>query len=152
MAQPLQMQDWRAEDGTYFTGEQSVHAAYPMRMSARDLARFGLLYLRGGQWAGKQVVPADWVHQSVQPHSDTGADGGYGYLWWVAVDGRHLPDIRVPAGTFSAQGWGGHMVVVVPAYDLVVVHRVNTDVSTQMVSDAQFARLLQMILEARVSP
>lgn len=152
LAKPLQMQDWRAQDGNYYTGKESIHAAYPMRMSARDLARFGLLYLRGGRWAGKQVVPATWVRQSLKPYTDTGADGGYGYTWWVSVDGRHLPHIRVPAGTFSAQGWGGHMVVVVPAYDLVVVHRVNTDVSNQGVNDAQFARLLQMILDARVSP
>ena len=146
------MQDWRAQDGSYHTGKDSVHAAYPMRMSARDLARFGLLYLRGGQWAGKQVVPADWVRQSLEPHSDTGVDGGYGYMWWVSVDGRHLPSIQVPAGTFSAQGYGGHMMVVVPAYELVVVHRVNTDVASNVVSDAQFAKLLELILDARTAP
>lgn len=151
LAQPLQMQDWREQDGAYVTGKASVHAAYPMRMSARDLARFGLLYLRGGQWAGKQLVPADWVRQSLQPHTDTGVDGGYGYMWWVAVDGRHLPSIRVPTGTFSAQGYGGHMVVVVPAYDLVVVHRVNTGIPANVVSDPQFARLLELILDARVA-
>ena len=43
LAKPLQMQDWRAQDGSHHTGKDSVHAAYPMRMSARDLARFGLL-------------------------------------------------------------------------------------------------------------
>ena len=152
LAQPLQMQDWRVQDGSYYTGKESLHAAYPMRMSARDLARFGLLYLRGGQWAGQQVVPAAWVRQSLEPHSDTGVDGGYGYRWWVSVDGRHLPSIQVPAGTFSAQGYGGHMVVVVPAYDLVVVHRVNTDVASNVVSDAQFAKLLELILDARTAP
>ena len=152
LAQPLQMQDWRVQDGSYYTGKESLHAAYPMRMSARDLARFGLLYLRGGQWAGQQVVPAAWVRQSLEPHSDTGVDGGYGYMWWVSVDGRHLPSIQVPAGTFSAQGYGGHMVVVVPAYDLVVVHRVNTDVASNVVSDAQFAKLLELILDARTAP
>ena len=152
LAQPLQMQDWRVQDGSYYTGKESLHAAYPMRMSARDLARFGLLYLRGGQWAGQQVVPAAWVRQSLEPHSDTGVDGGYGYMWWVSVDGRHLPSIQVPAGTFSAQGYGGHMMVVVPAYDLVVVHRVNTDVASNVVSDAQFAKLLELILDARTAP
>ena len=152
LAQPLQMQDWRVQDGSYYTGKESLHAAYPMRMSARDLARFGLLYLRGGQWAGQQVVPAAWVRQSLEPHSDTGVEGGYGYMWWVSVDGRHLPSIQVPAGTFSAQGYGGHMMVVVPAYDLVVVHRVNTDVASNVVSDAQFAKLLELILDARTAP
>lgn len=150
LAQPLQMQDWRAQDGEYFKGKQSVHAAYPMRMSARDLARLGLLYLRGGQWNGKQLIPAEWIRQSLQPYSNTGADGGYGYMWWVEVQGRHLPAMRVPAGTFSAQGYGGHLVVVVPAYDLVVVHRVDTDNPRNHVNDEQFGRLLQLILDARL--
>ena len=150
LAQPLQMQDWRTQDGAYFTGEASVHAAYPMHMSARDLARFGLLYLRGGQWGGKQLIPAAWIQQSLQPYSDAGEDGGYGHLWWVAVDGRHLPGMRVPEGTFSAQGYGGHMVVVVPSHDLVVVHRVDTDIPGNVMSDALFGQLLQRILDARL--
>lgn len=146
------MQDWRAQDGAYFKGKESVHAAYPLHMSARDLARFGLLYLRGGQWGGKQLVPAAWVRQSLQSYSDAGEDGGYGYMWWVAVDGRHLPGIRVPEGTFSAQGFGGHMVVVVPAYDLVVVHRVDTDIPGNVMGDSQFGLLLRLILDARLAP
>lgn len=97
------------------------------------------------------MVPVAWVSQSLKPYSDTGADRGYGYMWWVSVDGRHLPAIKVPVDTFSAQGYGGHMVVVVPAYDLVVVHRVNTDLAANVVSDAQFAKLLQMILDARTA-
>ena len=150
LAQPLQMQDWRTQDGAYFTGEASVHAAYPMHMSARDLARFGLLYLRGGQWGGKQLIPAAWIQQSMQSYSDRGVDGGYGYMWWVEVDGRHLPSVRVPAGTFSAQGVGAHLVVVVPAYDLVVVHRVDTEDPSNYVSDEQFGELLKLILDARL--
>ncbi|CAN7419359.1 beta-lactamase family protein [Acidovorax sp. LjRoot66] len=152
LAKPLQMQDWRAQDGEYFRGNDSIHAAYPMHMSARDLARFGLLYLRGGQWGGKQLIPAAWIQQSLQSYSDRGVDGGYGYMWWVEVDGRHLPSVRVPAGTFSAQGVGVHLVVVVPAYDLVVVHRVDTDNPRNQVNDEQFGRLLKMILDARLAP
>ncbi|WP_395685506.1 serine hydrolase domain-containing protein [Caenimonas koreensis] len=50
IAGPLQMEDWRRQDGDYFRGRASIHAAYPLRMSARDLARFGLLYLHKGKW------------------------------------------------------------------------------------------------------
>ena len=49
VAEPLQMQDFRVKDGSYFRGPKSIHPAYPFRMSARDLARFGLLFLRGGK-------------------------------------------------------------------------------------------------------
>ena len=47
-------------------------------MSARDLARFGLLYLNDGQWKDQQVVPASWVTESTTPHSDAIMHAGYG--------------------------------------------------------------------------
>jgi len=150
LAAPLQMQDFRPQDGEYVTGAASIHPAYPLRMSARDLARFGLLYLRQGEWDGKQLVPAAWVRESVQPYSDAGFSGGYGYLWWVAVNGRHLPYTVLPAGSYSAQGAEGHYVLVIPAYDLVIVHRVNTDLRGLRVTAQQFGELVRLILEARL--
>lgn len=66
IARPIGMQDYQPADGTYIRGGDSIHAAYPIRMSARDLARFALLYLRDGRWNGRQVVPADWVKASTQ--------------------------------------------------------------------------------------
>src|SRR5438876_551106 len=85
IADPIGMEDYRIEDGTYVTGPDSVYPAYPFRMTARDMARFGLLFLHNGSWRGRQVVPADWVKESTTSYSDTGQAGGYGYLWWVAV-------------------------------------------------------------------
>jgi CubicO group peptidase (beta-lactamase class C family) len=58
IASPIGMQDYRPQDGEYFTGRESIHRAYPLRMSARDLARFALLYLHNGNWAGRQLVSA----------------------------------------------------------------------------------------------
>jgi CubicO group peptidase (beta-lactamase class C family) len=57
--------------------------------------------------------------------------------------------MTVPAGTFSARGAGGHYLLVVPAYDLVVVQRVNTDIEDRSVSIEQFATLVKLIFEAR---
>ena len=88
---PIGMQDYDPSDGTYVTGADSVHPAYPFRMTARDMARFGLLFLREGEWDGEQIVPRDWVRDSVTSYSDAGGSGGYGYMWWVAANGRHLP-------------------------------------------------------------
>jgi CubicO group peptidase (beta-lactamase class C family) len=42
-----------------------MHPAYPLRMSARDMARFGLLYLRGGAWRDRTVVPEAWVKERI---------------------------------------------------------------------------------------
>lgn len=64
------------------------------------MARFGYLFLRGGNWNGTQIVPADWVRQSTTSYSETSGFGegfGYGYLWWV-----HGYGLNVDA--FSATG------------------------------------------------
>ncbi len=149
IAEPIGMQDFRVEDGAYVTGADSVYPAYPFRMTARDMARFGLLFLRGGRWEGDQVIPTDWVRESTTSYSDAGDRGGYGYLWWIAVDGRHLPGVELPDGSYSARGAGGHYILVVPEYDLVIVHRVNTDHPLRRVSSDEFGKLVGLILAAR---
>ncbi len=144
------MEDFRIEDGSYVRGPESIHAAYPFRMSARDMARFGLLYLRGGQWRGRSVVPREWVEESTRSFSELGQSGGYGYLWWVAPNGGpHFTSAYFNGRVFSARGAGGHFIVVVPYLDLVVVHRVDTDVQGRQVTGAQFGHLMQLILNAR---
>lgn len=149
---PIAMQDFNpSTDGEYVTGDDSVHAAYPFRMTARDMARFGLLFLRNGWWMGKAVVSEAWVKESVTSYSEAGDSGGYGYLWWVATNGKHLPNVRLPDGAYSARGAGGHYILVVPPYDLVIVHRVNTDVPGASVSADEFGNLVRLILEARTA-
>jgi CubicO group peptidase (beta-lactamase class C family) len=155
IAVPLEMQDFRYDetrrDGEYVRSEVSVHAAYPFRMSARDLARFGLLFLRGGRWQERQVVPASWVRMSVRPYSHAGERGGYGYMWWVARGDIHFPQMSVPEGTYSARGAGGHYIVVIPERDLVLVHRVDTDIEGRAVSATAFGALLERILAAQTT-
>ena len=138
----------------YVTGPDSIHRAYPFRMSARDMARYGLLYLRGGKWRESQLVPAQWVRDSTTAYSV--ADGnardsysGYGYLWWVAINGNHYPKVEVPDGSFSAWGAGGHFIAVIPALNVVVVHRVDTDDPAKKVTLEQFGNLLRLILAAK---
>ncbi|MBM3748641.1 MAG: hypothetical protein FJW34_22935 [Acidobacteria bacterium] len=151
IAEPIQMEDFRLEDGYYERGPASIHPAYPMRMTARDLARFGLLCLRQGQWRGQQILPREWLRESMTSYSDAGPAGGYGYLWWVSVDGRHFPGVTVDEGTYSARGMYGQFLVIIPRRDLVVVHRVNRGIPGREVGYTQFGRLLRMILEARTT-
>ncbi|WP_426574925.1 serine hydrolase domain-containing protein [Aquihabitans sp. McL0605] len=81
--------------------------------TARGFARFGLLYLHDGRWGDQQVVPASWVHDSVQ--DAPGDHPGYGYMWWLPeVDG-------VPKDLFAAEGHDGQFIYVIPSLDLVVV-------------------------------
>ena len=118
-------------------------------MTARDMARFGLLFLREGNWQGRQLIPRDRVKASTTSYSDARGNGGYGYMWWVATNGVHLPAVRLPEGTYSARGFGGHYILVVPKFDLVIVHRVNTDVRGRVVTPRQFGELVRLILNAR---
>ncbi len=95
------------DDAGTWVASSFVHA------TARDFARFGLLYLRGGRWDGRRVVPAGWVDYARRPRS-VDPDGGalYGAHWWVTDDGH---------GTFRCSGYEGQSIMVCPALDLVVV-------------------------------
>jgi CubicO group peptidase (beta-lactamase class C family) len=149
IAIPCEMEDFRpGEHGQYVELPASDHPAYPFRLTARDMARFGELFLRHGRWNGRQVVPADWVAASVLPYSDAGVGGAYGYMWWVAREGIFFPGVIVPDGTYAALGAGGHKIVVIPALETIVVHRVDTDQPAKLVSNLQFGRLLRLILAA----
>jgi CubicO group peptidase (beta-lactamase class C family) len=79
-----------------------------------DLAKFGYLYLRKGKWRDRQVVPARWVEESTARQIETprGLAGryGYGYQWWMNG-----------FGGYSARGYRGQYLFVVPALDLVTV-------------------------------
>lgn len=114
IADPTGMQDFRVEDMRYFESEVSVFPAYRFRMSARDLARFGVLYLQEGEWEGARIIDADWIRASVTPYSEV-RSYGYGYLWWTRED-----------GSYFATGTGGQKLLVDPARRLVVVNRVDT--------------------------
>ena len=105
IARPIGMQDYRPQDGAYVRGDASFHPAYPIRMSARDLARFALLYLRKGNWAGRQIVPQAWVQESTQAYSRSPFGLGYGYLWWTDfLDGNIAPTVTLPEGN-ETTGW-----------------------------------------------
>lgn len=79
-------------------------------LTARDMAKLGYLYLRGGLWENRQLIPAAWVHESTHKQVEAGAHGGYGYQWWLE-----------PGGSYSAVGFGGQTIHVYPDKDLVVV-------------------------------
>lgn len=149
IAQPVGMQDYLPEDGEDYPGEASRHNAYPFEMSTRDMARFGLLYLNNGRWDGQQIIPASWIEESTTSYSDAGTNGGYGYLWWISVDGQHFSGIEgVPEGTYTGRGYRGHVLTVVPKYDLVVVHRVDTFASGTRVPYGDFGKILMLILDS----
>ena len=151
VAEPLQMEEFRLRDTFYdFEKDRSIHPAYRFRMSAKDMARFGLLYLRRGRWKGRQIIPSSWVAESTTSYSNPGEDG-YGYMWWVYD--AHMPDwLRRfhELGVYEASGTGGQRITVVPRACLVIVHLQNTYVSTEY-DPKQLWALQEMIFDAQRS-
>jgi CubicO group peptidase (beta-lactamase class C family) len=88
--------------------------------NARDLARFGLLYLQNGQWAGKQLISKEWIEFVRTPAPSTKDRGNmYGGQWWLVPDER----ADVPKDAYSSAGNRGQFVIVVPSHDVVIVRR-----------------------------
>ena len=162
IARPLGMQDFRTRDVVYLTQDslteklaknRSIHPAYIFMISARDLAKFGTLYLRNGDWNGKQIVPADWVRDSFKGDQ-------YGYMWWIYPDSRLARGAGKPGPAYASRGNRGHVVMIIPSLDLVIVHRVATGgvglfsqmkrrfFGTGSVSDRQGAKLFELIIAA----
>lgn len=150
IADPIGMQDYQSSDGRYVSGEPgSRYPAYPMKMSARDLARFGLLFLNNGRWRDQQVIPAGWVAESTRPYSDT-PYGGYGYMWWTSrpAVGPRGPGATITLDAYWADGHLGQYAIVVPALDLVVINRVDPKLTNKHVGEQRKARLLWLIESA----
>jgi CubicO group peptidase (beta-lactamase class C family) len=84
--------------------------------STRDWAKFGLLYLRRGNWAGQQIFDPSWVDYVSRPTAQS--DGSYGAHFWLNRDGKY-PD--APEDMFMANGYQGQHVFIIPSRDLVVV-------------------------------
>ena len=142
LAQPLHMQDYDRAAQHSIPAPPSRHAEYAMSLSARDLARLGLLMLRLGNWDGKQIMSPDWIRymttlttrfEQMYPTSlrEPGLPErwGYGVLWWVWDAPVYPSPIYASpfAGAYTARGSGGQFVTVLPFFDMVVVHTVDID-------------------------
>lgn len=165
IAKPLGMHDYRGKykiidgeaegvempntDGFYqYEKSKSIYPAYHFRLSARDLALYGQLYLNKGRWKGKQIIPEEWIDASTFPYSLMNPDYGiaYGMLWYVLVpgyeDGSH---------SFYHTGVGIHMLAVYPSSGMVLVHRVDTE-NTSSYQKSDFYKMIELVFEAKTKP
>ncbi len=154
LVRPLGFRDFdRAMHRRTGDASRSLHLAYHMHFSTRDMARIGYLMLRGGRWQNRQVVPRDWVRESTRAvtrvhemNPERRRDGpfGYGYLWWVF----DRPDLD-PAyrGAYTGLGAVGQHILVVPVLDLVVTHKTAPG-DGRSVSHAQFLEIIELLIDA----
>lgn len=149
---PIGMQDFSTANGFYqFEYDKSEHPAYPLRMSARDMLRFGVLYQKGGAWLGRQIIPASWITESTTSYSivDSTYQVGYGYMWMTVPPGTPGAALFGYPGYFHT-GVGVHLLVIMPQARLVVVMRLNTDTQWVDPGDTVQMQLIMMIVNARM--
>jgi CubicO group peptidase (beta-lactamase class C family) len=98
-------------------------AASGLRLRARDLAKFGSLYLHSGKWNGKQVIPTEWVERSTKRHfrfrregTSEAGESGYSYFWWYNCRPTESGLIE----TRTAVGNGQQRIFVMPGLNMVV--------------------------------
>ncbi|MHA2178942.1 MAG: serine hydrolase domain-containing protein, partial [Candidatus Thorarchaeota archaeon] len=82
-----------------------------LALTARDMAKFGLLYLNNGTWDEQQVVSSDWVNSSNQGPATPWTLTSYGYQWWIDDQDDW----------YSARGYNGQFIYVIAEHDMVVV-------------------------------
>lgn len=113
--------EWGTDRDGHYNGCGDLH------FTARDMAKFGLLYLNNGKYEGKQVVSASWVRESLQNYSEDAwvtkhklnkvgryfRDLGYGYQWWSARVGEHRFNF--------AAGHGGQLIVLLDELEMIIV-------------------------------
>jgi CubicO group peptidase (beta-lactamase class C family) len=128
-------------------------------ISARELARFGHLFLNKGRWKDRRLISVAWVDAATSPHvpaslplhnlSGVDGRGTYGYNWWangIRADGeRKWPD--VPVGTYSASGYNNNDMFIIPEWNMVVV-RLGLDQRQSKITDEIYSTFLGKIGEA----
>jgi CubicO group peptidase (beta-lactamase class C family) len=117
--------DFPDTDGFYqYELDKSNYPAYHFRLSARDLALYGQLFLNKGKWNGQQIVPKEWIVYSTQPYNMEYEPAGlaYGVFWRVLMKTETRS-----SKSFYHTGAGVHMLGIYPKSNLVLVHRVQTE-------------------------
>jgi len=151
IADKLEMVDFSIDNYSYqYEWDKSSHPAFKFEMSARDMAKFGVLYQKNGRWNGSQIIHPDWIDDSTMAYStmpDT--DGlGYGYLWKIIEEDSKIGQMIGYPGYYHT-GAGGDVLVVIPDLKLVIVQRYNSDQNWDEPGANGF-ELSMLIIDARI--
>jgi CubicO group peptidase (beta-lactamase class C family) len=150
--------DFGKVDGVVVNGG-SGNGNKHIRISARELARFGHLFLNRGKWNGKRLISASWIDVATKAHVPasmplerlSGADGRgvYGYNWWAngtkSDGGRRWPG--APSGTYAASGYNNNDMFVIPEWNMVIV-RLGLDQRDSKITADIYSTFLEKVGEA----
>lgn len=150
---PLGFQDWDITKQRYGGFKnRSVHPAYHIYISTRDMARLGYLMLRKGKWEDKQIIAKDWHRKMISvstpaeelnPHRKRKSKFGYGYMWWL-----YQTDEPAFKGAYAAHGAMGQYITVIPELDMVVAHKTDSTYG-RSTKGSRYQRLLRKIVAAK---
>jgi CubicO group peptidase (beta-lactamase class C family) len=93
--------------------------AFGLHLTAREMAKFGYLFLNKGKWGNKTILSERWIEESTRDHVLRSDNFGFGFQWVVSERGGQL--------AFNADGWGGQIICVIPALDMVVVIKSDSE-------------------------
>lgn len=113
------------------------HSGGGLFINTSDMARFGYLFLRSGNWKGKQLLSEQWI-SSAQKSSQ--ANDAYGFLWWLNKGNRPWPGVS--ESVYYAAGFGGNFIVVDKANDIVIV--------TRWLEPSKIGEVVKMVTESLV--
>jgi hypothetical protein len=153
IADPIGMEDFSIDNCHYqYEDTLSMHPKYAFRMSARDMARFGVLYQKNGIWKDSQIIPSLWINESTATYSivDSTTGTGYGYMWITIPEGSAFEQMVGSTGYFHTGVGGAHVVIILPELKLVIVERYDTEGVWTDPGDVGM-QLGLMIINARVS-
>lgn len=85
---------------------------FGLKLRAKDIAKFGQLYLNEGKWEGTQLIPVDWIQQSSKKQINS-TNSGYSFQWWVSL--------KSETPLYYGQGYGGQGLFIFPEKDLIIV-------------------------------
>ena len=160
LAIPLGFEDWNIKNQRkYYNEEKSRYPAYHMYISTRDMAKIGQLMLNKGMWNGKQIISKAWIEKitsvvtpvKVVTQERLGwskkipVQFSYGYMWWLFEDFYNNPDFE---NAYTASGWGGQYITIVPKLNMVIAHKTRVDLLTltglahNNVSDSEYYLLI----------
>ena len=168
IADPIGMdsKQWRWGDfgeveGIKVNGGAGNHGNH-IEISARQMARFGHLFLNEGKWNKKQLISRNWIviatsgrvlsdTPNAWPRSGINGPGVYGFNWWVNdVDENGLREWPgAPPSTYAASGYNNNMMFVIPDWDMVIV-RLGLDEKDGKISRETWGEFLKKIGEAIV--
>lgn len=134
LAIPLGFEDWNIKNQKKkYTKRKSQYPAYHMYISARDIAKVGQLMLDDGVWEGQQLISKDWIERITTSYTsveevnrrngkniDSEFQFSYSHMWHIIENFRNSSEFE---GAYSASGYGGQYITVIPKLDMVIAHK-----------------------------